>query len=87
LFVGDGFEVTGDQGVDGRTLLYLERASQGISKTYRFTGTIPACVTVSPTDLVDPSTSGLSSPSARWTNRSTIAVGSIRSPSPISVTS
>ena len=44
LFVGAGFEVTGDQGVDGRTLLCLERDSQGISKTYRFTRTIPAPV-------------------------------------------
>jgi len=49
-------------------------------KAYRFTRQIPACVTVDAIGRVDPSVNGSSAPSARATNRSTIAVGRIRSP-------
>jgi hypothetical protein len=47
-----------------------------VSKPYRFTLEIPACVTVDATGLVHPGVSGSSSPSARMPNFST-AVGRI----------
>jgi hypothetical protein len=62
-------------------------ARQGMLKLYFSIRTIPACATVDAIGRVDPSVSASSAPSARRTNRSTIAVGRIRSPSPVSVTS
>jgi len=46
---------------------------------YRFTLTMPACVTVDATGFVDPWTSASNSPSTLMVNRSTIAAARMRS--------
>ena len=60
---------------------------QGMSKASRSTLQRPACVLVSATAAVDPVFSGSSSPSTRRENRSTLACGRMRSPSPSARTS
>ena len=52
-------------------------------KAHRFTLTIPACVTTCATAWVEPDVTGCSSPPAPMQNRSVIAVGTMRSPSPV----
>jgi hypothetical protein len=56
-------------------------------KPYHFTLQMPACVTVCATARVEPEVNGSSSPSAPMQNRSVIAVGKMRSPSPVAETS
>jgi hypothetical protein len=53
----------------------------------RFTLQMPACCTICATARVEPGVNGSSAPSEHIQNRSMIAVGRIRSHSPISVTS
>jgi hypothetical protein len=62
-------------------------ARHGMSKEYRFTLQMPACVTVDAIGRVEPSVNATNVPSAPVTNFSTIAAGTIRSPSPVAVTS
>jgi hypothetical protein len=58
-----------------------------MSKAKRRTLMMPACITVDVTGRVEPSVNATSVPSAPVMNFSTIAVGRIRSPSPVAVTS
>jgi hypothetical protein len=59
---------------------------QGMSKVYRFTLQIPAWVTTSAIERVEPAIKGSRAPSALVVNRSTIAECRMRSPEPASVT-
>jgi hypothetical protein len=56
---------------------------QGMLNVYRFTLTMPA--SVNPTGLVDPEVHGSIRPSSPKQNRSMIAVGTMRSASPVAV--
>jgi hypothetical protein len=56
-------------------------------KAYRFTLQMPACVKTCATFRVEPEVNGSSSPSVPTQNRSVIAVGKMRSPSPVATRS
>jgi hypothetical protein len=72
---------------EGASFAIATKSRYARLKTHRFILQIPACVTTCASARVEPEVNGSSTPSAPMKNRSMIAVGKMRSPSPVAVTS